>query len=1054
MRRELAYLLSFMLVAPEGAYALGLGSIQRKSALNEPFNATIKLLDARAEELDSLKVRLADPERFQRAGLERSDILSQLRFEVIQADPGSAYIKISSQQPIRDPFLNLLLEVSWSKGQIFREYTVLLDPPLYEPGARMARQVPVPSDRSKSWSEDIAAAPAEMRRDKPYPHRKPRLRAPGVYGPTAPGDTLSEIAIALRPDRSVSMNQVMLALLSANPHAFFQDNVNNLHKGMVLRLPDIATVKSISQAEALAQVRQQHILWEQYRSGMLAAPAPRPIGAGPAEGRGEGTQGTAVGLRQDEAQLKLVSPSAASSVTQAALQAPAEGAGKVQNELALTREELETVRQENAELNTKLAEADNLIKLLQRKLEINDDKFAALQAKVGAGRQSAPVPAPAEISPSPTVLGSQETQPAELTPKPEAQPGENEPEQVQALQTPAATPGEKIEPSTTEQLASPAVETSKEKAKTGVVEEMAPKGVLEALPGGVITLAVILAILVLGLLAALITRRLKGRQKAEAPVEEPHVAFAGRQQATKRSDIGLEQREAISEDRGRALESTVLSQPPQPLETAAVKVEKGEVAPLPVEEEGDPLAEVNIYLAYERFDQAAEVVKQAIQDHPDKHEYKLRLLEVYYAANDKSAYEEHARSLYDAVGGKGPLWESALAMWREMSPGRALFTREVGEAPVQEREASTQFIDITHTGEALAIPAMGATLAGMTKTDSGVDFDLTAAPEDLQQISAADPAREGTVKAESELDFDLTAASRSQGDGEDIEDIFDLTSTPTPGTKWNKDLFDLTAANKGSDQPGVAGTAGASEDANAEGGEMDIFDISMANIKPTLEPALASAPDMRDISLPGEERLFSNLANPLKFSGGEEDFIDFSGGYFAEEGDIFDLTASGKEWPKSAVSSANESDLQAQRDSSEQRREDELKAAKDDNPGQDPSFDTVDLIKIASTKESEGDGTQDLLNMMQSLSIEERKSLGDLQRLAEDSVIASAHPINEERDETETEEPEEEMDVKLNLAKAYMELGDVDGARSILDEVTQEGTEGQKKEARQLLNEL
>src|SRR5205823_5675294 len=114
MRRELAYLLSFMLVAPEGAYALGLGSIQRKSALNEPFNATIKLLSARAEELDSLKVRLADPERFQRAGLERSNILSQLRFEVIQADPGSAYIKISSQQPIRDPFLNLLLEVSWS----------------------------------------------------------------------------------------------------------------------------------------------------------------------------------------------------------------------------------------------------------------------------------------------------------------------------------------------------------------------------------------------------------------------------------------------------------------------------------------------------------------------------------------------------------------------------------------------------------------------------------------------------------------------------------------------------------------------------------------------------------------------------------------------------------------------------------------------------------------------------------------------------------------------------------------------------------------------------
>jgi pilus assembly protein FimV len=1044
MRRELAYLLSLMLVAPEGAYALGLGTIQRKSALNEPFNATIKLLSARAEELDSLKVRLADPERFQRAGLERSDVLSQLRFEVIQADPGSAYIKISSQQPIRDPFLNLLLEVSWSKGRIFREYTVLLDPPLYDPGARIARQAaPVPADSSKPGSEDIAAAPAEMRRDKPYPRRKPRLRAPGVYGPTAPGDTLSEIAVALRPERSVSINQVMLALLRANPQAFFQDNVNNLHKGMVLRLPDIATIKSISQAEALAQVQQHYTVWEQYRSGMLAAPAPRPIGAGPAEGRGEGTQDTALGPKQDGAQLKLVSPSDTTSIaSQAVPQPPVEGADKVQNELTLAREDLETLRQENAELNTKLAEADNLIKLLQRKLEINDNEFAALQAKVGAGQRS--VSDPAELNPPSTAPGAQATEPAktpaELPVKPEAQPGEKPTESTEREGGPPLpiSAGEKIEPSTTAPVASPGVEAGKEKTKTAVVEEVAPKGVLEALPGGVITLVVILTILVLGLLAALITRRLKGRQKAEALVEEPRVAFAGRQQATKRSDSDLGQ--AVPEDRDSAVESPMLS---QPLAAAAVNVEKGEVAPLPVEEEEDPLAEVNIYLAYERFDQAAEVVKQAIQEHPDKPEYKLRLLEVYYAANDKSAYEDQARSLYDAVGGKGPLWESALAMWREMSPGRALFTREVGETPVQERGASTQFIDITHTGEALAIPAMGATLAGMTKTDSGVDFDLTAAPDlqevsaadrvieagsgldfdltadpDLQQVSAAeDPAREGTVKAESELDFDLTAASQSQGDGENIEDIFDLTSASA---------------------------------------EKDMFDISMANIKPALEPALASAPDMRDISLPGEERLFSNLANPLKLSSSEEDFGDFSEGYFDEEGDIFDLTASGNEWPKSAVGSSNEPDLQAQRDSSEQKREDKLEVAKDDKEIKaDADAERAGSEKFESGEDNDPPfDTVDLLNMRQSLSTEEKKSLGDLQRLYEDPVIASERPVNEERDEAETEEPEEEMNVKLNLAKAYMELGDVDGARSILDEVTQDGTEGQKKEARQLLNEL
>ena len=94
--------------------------------------------------------------------------------------------------------------------------------------------------------------------------------------------------------------------------------------------------------------------------------------------------------------------------------------------------------------------------------------------------------------------------------------------------------------------------------------------------------------------------------------------------------------------------------------------------------EDDPLEEVNLSLAYEQFDKAESIVKKAIEEHPEEDGYKLRLLEVHYAANNQDAYEDAARSLNDVTDAEGHLWESAVAMWSEMSPDRDLF-EDVGE---------------------------------------------------------------------------------------------------------------------------------------------------------------------------------------------------------------------------------------------------------------------------------------------------------------------------------------------------------------------------------------
>ena len=119
------------LAMPTFVNALGLGKLELQSALNQPFKARVKLLSVTTDELDSLKVSLADQKAFDRAGIQRTFLLTRLRFTVQELEEGPDYIQIRSIDSIREPFLNFLLEINWSKGRLFREYTVLLDPPTY-----------------------------------------------------------------------------------------------------------------------------------------------------------------------------------------------------------------------------------------------------------------------------------------------------------------------------------------------------------------------------------------------------------------------------------------------------------------------------------------------------------------------------------------------------------------------------------------------------------------------------------------------------------------------------------------------------------------------------------------------------------------------------------------------------------------------------------------------------------------------------------------------------------------------------------------------------------
>ena len=334
------------MLAPAWAFALNLGDIELKSGPGEPLEAEILLSGVKADEQASLNVGLADVAGFRWAGIEWSPVLNQLQFELRRAADGSEYIRIHSDEVVRTPVLHFLLKVAWSKGRLFREYTLELD-----------TQEALPDERP----EDIAAGPAAVPVvDRNWDEVRSGVRASRNYE-VVRGDTLWSLARELRPDTSVSIQQMMLALLRTNPGAFSYDNINWLKAGEVLWMPNDFELQALTKTEAFAEVLTQNNVWRADR------------GYATVDTRLQAVPGTVAA----DGELRLVAVS--DEDLEDAGTAP-DGAARAEA-LALADEQLEELSQENIELEHNLAEAETIIEDLRRLVELKDDELAALQTQ-------------------------------------------------------------------------------------------------------------------------------------------------------------------------------------------------------------------------------------------------------------------------------------------------------------------------------------------------------------------------------------------------------------------------------------------------------------------------------------------------------------------------------------------------------------------------------------------------------------------------------------------------------------------------------------------------
>ncbi|MDR1888126.1 MAG: hypothetical protein LBQ81_01860 [Zoogloeaceae bacterium] len=258
---------SGLALAPIGVNAAGMGGITVHSMLGQPLRAEVRIT-ASSEELSGMVARLATRESFTQTGVPYAPALSGLRFALEKA-AGGAIVRITSDQPINDPYLDFLVELSWPSGRLTRGYTVLLDPPEVAAQA-LYRQATVagttPGGKADSASTPASAGTGETTGTGEATGTGETVGEHEVKA----GETLGRIARANLP-AGVTMEQMLVALYQTNPDAFVGNNMNRLRRGAVLKIPGAADVAAIPQSEAKRVYRTQSASWRSYQSKLASA---------------------------------------------------------------------------------------------------------------------------------------------------------------------------------------------------------------------------------------------------------------------------------------------------------------------------------------------------------------------------------------------------------------------------------------------------------------------------------------------------------------------------------------------------------------------------------------------------------------------------------------------------------------------------------------------------------------------------------------------------------------------------------------------------------------
>jgi pilus assembly protein FimV len=1108
--------LALLLALPSAAFALGLGDIRLLSPLNAPLEAEIDLVDVAPEEMSTVQAQLASRDTFARYGLDWPPYLAGVQVKTVKTADGREVIKLKSTDPISDPFVTLLVEVNWARGKLVREYTMLLDPPVFPPGqpqvasapvstpavgggthegtiaraadapaptaapampaaaaapempaastaalpaaaaaiaaaAPVAEAAPTPAAEAPPTSAGTAAAPAEptpaaagatsavadaLPPPAPTPVSAQAAAAtapapmteaapapePDVAAPTPPpaaspaesagthvvrrGETLSQIAAGVAGQKATSAHAQswMLAIYQANPRAF-QNNMNVLHSGAVLRLPDAQAAAAVSPSEASGEIRRQYAAWR-------GATSEAPVEAAAAQ----------------PGRLKLVTPSESAS----AGTAPGASGG------------------ESAALQGRVRQLEGQLAESKRLLEMKDAELARMQAQLAAKQAEKAAPPPRAATPPPAPPAAVAPPPPEQPPVAQATP---------PPPPPAAAPEEKPATAVEEKPAAPPPPVA-----ASAPPAHAPKAARPPESGGSFlgTLVgywwvLLIAALAAGAVAALRIVRSRRASQFDDSLGRLAVAGAG-------ADIDLGFADSVSAPATPAIGGFARAGADAPVRTKAAALPE---AAFLVEEtgsherprltpgaapaaattrhvasdetissetainldQGDPLAEADFHMAYGLYDQAADLIRIAISREPSRRDLKLKLLEVFFVWGNKDQFLQTARELAETRTEAAPgEWEKILIMGKQLAPEDPLFS---GAGAVTGAAAGGVDLDLEGGQSRVDFDLLGESVPG--EAAQGVDLDVGTAMGTHADTTTSVTDRNVALTENSFLGStgttgttgttrQMTARMRHDSGTADVEGptveqpMLPGTHQPTirqkVETAMRKGISDATAEL-------------AIDDLGLDVGGIDTVD------QPGPTSAAASTPDTPTLVAGMDDRSRKVMEDAHRRAATEENAVIASTG--AWQFDQNELEAALTQ-TSAALDPASTGRLAALRAHG-------VDVDLSDATGTHVATATdIDLDVGAATGTHSTAG----LDLDVGTATVPDAAFAATQRLAsEELALPDLEPVTMS-----------EVGTKLDLARAYMDMGDPDGARNILEEVLSEGSAVQKQEAQRLMESL
>jgi pilus assembly protein FimV len=973
--------------------ALGLGEVTLNSKLNEPLNAEIKLLDARGLSVDQIIVSLASPADFERNGIDRLYFLTEFDFEVMLNHSGGPAVRITSRTSVREPFVNFLVEARWPTGRLLREYTLLMDLPTFSE-ASASSAVQAATARSMPSAAPAAASRAESR---PRP----------ASAPSAASSSPTQSRAAITGDSySVGANDTLWQIaLDSRP-----DNSHSVHQTMlaIQRLnPDAfingninllrkGQVLRIPSSDEIRSVAQREAVNEVVRQNQ--AWSNDDLGAQLSASRRDNSP-----RREADSVSGSVRLATPSNFDSSSGQGSGDNSGRgraLESELAASLEELDKTRSENQELSSRVRDLESQIETMERLVDVSNEQLRALQLTAAQSDNDSADAEAAEQYPVPNELVPGDV--SDVNEQADSLASDDAP-------TNASNDVASIEPAPVVAESAPA------QINRTVVPPRPAKTLIDQVMENLLWIVAV----VVGLIALI-----------------AFILYRRRQNAADNETLDDDVFAIDSHETGDELDHEAAHLIEDPDEVPAFDEDE-----LPAEAEtGDVVGEADIYIAYGKFDQAEEMLLNGLAKDPNSIDIRMKLLEVYSQTQDASKFDRYYAGL---IGLAGQPALARAAELREHIAGAGEF--ESSPATVYASDS----IDISTADDAIDLDDTDATF---DSNDFGADEDLEfnlaldddqEAEEDENFTSAAE-LNSGATRYD--LSFDEPAPAIQKTGEEEFSFDFDLDdspSVPTDASVASSEIDDELSFEL-DDTDEVMPVAEPVTDLDQDDDVSFDFDDALGDSPRVVEQDISLFEEEVTATTISEEESEEELEADLQLPDDTVD--DFNLDMAMDELDLAALDEEMESLEADFVDAEDVEDTEVVAlDDQEETDSYAVELEGEDEPDFVIEPETLTQPAASELTEIESrDDEDDVFDQVLSGIDSGDDSAAELADLSDDDMDAELDFLAD-ADEAAT---------KLDLARAYIDMGDTDGARDILAEVAHEGNEEQRQEAVDLLSRI